>query len=122
MDKYKNEAAERFGDTDAYKEFEQKTAGYTEADFADSAEGLNRIFRKFAECKAKGNSPESEEAKALVKELKNFITESFYACNNEILKGLGALYTADVRFKENIDKNGEGTAEFVSNAIEIYTK
>lgn len=122
MDKYKNEAKERFGCTDAYKEFESKTAGYTEAGFADSAEGLNKVFAKFAHCKAQGNTPDSAEAQALVKELQSFITQNFYTCTDEILEGLGEMYTADERFKENIDKNGSDTADFVSEAIKIYTK
>ncbi|MBR2724550.1 MAG: TipAS antibiotic-recognition domain-containing protein [Ruminococcus sp.] len=53
-------------------------------------------------------------------ELKDFITQNFYTCTDEILKGLGAMYAADVRFKNNIDKHGSGTAEFISKAIEIY--
>lgn len=122
MNNYKNEVSERFGDTNAYKEFIQKTAGYTETDFAYSGEGLSRISRKFAECKAKGNSPESEEAKALVKELKEFISENFYTCTDEILKGLGVMYTADERFKVNIDSHSEGTANFIAKAIECCCK
>lgn len=122
MDSYKNEATERFGSTDAYKEFESKTAGYTETDFADYAEGLNAVFAKFARCKSKGYTPKSAEAQTLVKELQNFITKNYYTCTDEILKGLGAMYSADRRFKEYLDKNGEGTAEFVSDAIKIFTK
>ncbi len=38
------------------------------------------------------------------------------------LAGLAEMYTADERFKENIDRNGVGTAEFMSAAIEIYCK
>jgi hypothetical protein len=30
------------------------------------------------------------------------------------------MYVADERFCKNIDKHGEGTAEFVSEAIEKY--
>ncbi len=118
--KYKEEAKARFGSTDAYKEFERKTAGCTEADFEASAEGLNGIFAQFAQCKAQGSTPKSPEAQSLVKELQGFITNSFYTCTDEILKGLGVMYTADERFAENIDKNGVGTAEFVSMAIEVY--
>ena len=122
MDKYKNEAKKRFGSTEAYKEYEIKTAGYTEENWQNAEAGLNLVFAKFAGCKAQGNAPDSEEAQALVKELKNFITNNFYTCSDEILKGLGKMYTADERFKENIDKNGAGTAEFVSKAIECYCK
>jgi len=58
-----------------------------------------------------------------VAELQRFITENFYTCTNEILRGLGAMYTADERFKANIDRaGGEGTADFVSRAIEEYCK
>lgn len=122
MDKYKNEAKNRFGSTEAYKEYESKTAGYTKENWQSVEAGLNLVFAKFAGCKAQGNAPDSEEAQALVKELKNFITNNFYTCSDEILKGLGKMYTADERFKENIDKNGAGTAEFVSKAIECYCK
>jgi len=91
-------------------------------DFATSAEGLNEVFAKFAKCKAKGNTPDSDNAQILVKELQNYITNNFYTCTDEILKGLGVMYTADERLKENIDENGSDTAEFVSKAVEIYCK
>lgn len=117
---YKEEAKVRFGSSDVYKEFESKTANYTEADFADSSEGLNIILKKLAQCKAEGNTPDSDKTQTLVKELQSFITNNFYTCTDEILKGLGAMYVADERFRENIDKKGSGTAEFISSAIEIY--
>ncbi|MBE6737679.1 MAG: hypothetical protein E7566_03355 [Ruminococcaceae bacterium] len=120
MDKYKNEVVERFGTTDAYKEYESRTLGYTKADFQNTTEDLDLVLGKFAECKAQGNTPDSAQAQAIVMELKDFITQNFYTCTDEILKGLGAMYAADVRFKNNIDKHGSGSAEFISKAIEIY--
>ena len=80
------------------------------------------IFTKFAECMKKGHTADSDDAQVLVKELQNYITENYYTCTKEILAGLGQMYVADERFKANIDKNGDGTAEFVSKAIEIYCK
>lgn len=54
----------------------------------------------------------------LFKKLQNFITENYYTCTDEILKGLGEMYVFDERFKNNIDKaGGIGTAEFTSKAI-----
>ncbi len=119
---YTEDAKVRFGNTEAFREFESKTAGYTEEIWQGAESGLSAIFAKFAECKAEGFAPHSAEAQVLVKELQNFITNSFYTCTDEILKGLGSMYAADERFKENIDKHGSGTAEFVSDAIKIYTK
>ena len=80
------------------------------------------IFTKFAECKNNGYTADSDAAQALVKELQDYITKNYYTCTKEILAGLGQMYVADERFKTNIDKNGDGTAEFVSKAIEIYCK
>ncbi|MBR2724549.1 MAG: TipAS antibiotic-recognition domain-containing protein [Ruminococcus sp.] len=57
MDKYKNEVVERFGTTDAYKEYESRTLGYTKADFQNTTEDLDLVLGKFAECKAQGNTP-----------------------------------------------------------------
>ena len=119
---YEVEAKERYGKTDAYKEHEQKTASYTKDKWQQVNDGLNAALSRFAECMKNGQAPDSDEAQTLVKELQNYITENFYTCTNEILKGLGQMYVADERFKANIDKHGVGTAEFISQAIEIYCK
>ena len=118
---YEVEAKQRWGETEAYKEHAEKTAKYTKDKWQDVNDGLNAVFTKFAECKQNGNTANSEEAQALVKELQNYITENYYTCTKEILAGLGQMYAADERFKTNIDKIGDGTAEFVSKAIESYT-
>ena len=78
------------------------------------------IFAEFAECKNSGASADSAEAQALVAKLQAHITANYYTCTDEILAGLGKMYVADERFKNNIDKYGEGTAEFVSNAIILF--
>ena len=120
MKDFKIETRERFGDTDAYKEYEQKTADYTEDKWQEVNDGLMTVFAKFAECKQNGHTADSNEAQALVNELKSYITDNYYTCTNEILAGLGQMYVADERFKNNIDKHTPGTAEFVSKAIENY--
>ena len=119
---YETEAKQRWGETEAYKEYEQKTANYTKNKRQEVNDGLMAVFTKFADCMHNGNTADSAEAQALVKELQNYITENYYTCTNEILAGLGQMYVADERFKTNIDKHATGTVEFVSKAIEIYCK
>ena len=80
------------------------------------------IFADFAECKNNGFATNSPEVQSLVVKLQEYITQNYYTCTNEILAGLGKMYVADERFKKNIDKYGEGTAEFASAAIEIYSR
>ena len=122
MKKYDAEVRERWGDTESYREHEQKTKGYTKEKWAEANDGLMAIFAEFSTCKANGAMPGSAEAQALVIKLQSYITANYYTCTDEILAGLGKMYVADERFKRNIDKYGEGTASFVAESIEIYVE
>ena len=122
MNKYSTEARERWGDTSAYREHEEKTKHYTKEKWAEANDGMMAIFAEFAECKKNGASADSDEAQALVAKLQAHITANYYTCTDEILAGLGKMYIADERFKKNIDKHGEGTAVFASAAIEVYCR
>ena len=120
MKSYETEARERWGNTSTFREHEQKTKNYTKEKWAEANDGLMAIFAEFATCKDNGMSADSAEAQALVAKLQAHITANYYTCTDEILAGLGKMYVADERFKKNIDKRGEGTAEFASEAIAKY--
>ena len=119
---YEKESRERWGDTSAYREHEEKTKHYTKEKWAEASDGMMATFAEFAECKKNGASADSAEAQMLVDKLQTHITENYYTCTDEILAGLGKMYVADERFKKNIDKYGEGTTEFVATAIEVYCR
>ena len=119
MKSYENEARERWGNTDAYREHEKKAKNYTKEKWAEINDGLMSTFAEFAECKNTGLAPNAPEVQSLVGKLQDFITQNYYTCTDEILAGLGKIYVADERFKKNIDKYGEGTAEFVAEAIKV---
>ena len=119
---YSTEVLEHWGDTDVYREHERKTKNYTKEKWAEANNGLMTIFAEFAACKQNGTKADSNEAQALVAKLQAHITENYYTCTDEILAGLGKMYVADERFKKNIDKYGDGTAEFVSEGIRIYVE
>ena len=117
---YSTEVLERWSGTDVYHEHEQKTKNYTKEKWAEASDGLMMIFAELAACKDGGASTDSAEAQAIVAKLQTHITENYYTCTDEILTGLGQMYVADERFKQNIDKYGEGTAEFASKAIAVF--
>ena len=119
---YESEARARWGNTDAYREHEQKTKNYTKEKWAEANNGLMAIFAELAAYKDSGASADSAAAKELVTKLQDYITANYYTCTDEILAGLGKMYVADDRFKKNIDKYGEGTAEFASEGIRIYVE
>ena len=120
MKDYKTEARECWGDTDAYREHEKKTKNYTKEKWAEANDGLMAIFTEFTERKNKGFGSNSPEVQSLVVKLREYITQNYYTCTDEILAGLGQMYVADERFKKNIDKHGEGTAEYVAEAIAFF--
>ena len=121
-EEYAKEAKEKWGDTAAYKESAEKTADYS----ADRWEQINSVMNdkiaEFADCKRKGFAPDSKQAQALAKNWQDFITENYYTCTKEILASLGEMYVADQRFLKNIDRHGNGTARFMSDAIKAYCK
>ena len=112
----------RWGTTAAYREHEQKTKNYTTEKWAAANDGLMAIFAELAACKDSSASADSTEAQELVTKLQTHITANYYTCTDEILAGLGKMYVADERFKKNIDKYGEGTAEFAAEGISIYVE
>ena len=121
IDEYSARAKEKWGGTDAYREYEQKTAGQSKDDARSAADGLMDIFRELGEIRT--GSPASAEAQSLVKKLQNYITAHYYTCTSQILRGLGLMYAAGGEMTENIDKaGGEGTAVFAMEAIQIYCK
>ena len=121
FEKYKAEAKERWGDTEAHKEYQEKTRNFSKGDFDSLSEGMDLIMGDFSLC-MRNALPESEQAQELVRRLQRYITAKFYTCSKEILSGLGQMYVLDERFKSNIDRHGEGTAQYISEAIDFYCK
>ena len=116
--KYAEEVKNRWGNTDAYKEYEKKTSSYDGNSWNEINEGMVEILKEFADNREE--DPNSDIIQSLVEKWQSYITSNFYNCTKEILSCLGLMYIGDERFKENIDKYGEGTAEFMAKAIEIY--
>jgi hypothetical protein len=115
--RYQAEVKEKWGDTEAYKEYEKRAAEQKKR----SAE-LNEVFAHFAACMQEGHTPDSPEAQKIVEELRDQITQNYYTCTVQILAGLGQMYAIDGRFISNIDKHAPGTAQFASTAIAHYCK
>lgn len=119
MEQYAAEIKEKWGSTTAYKEYERKTKEKSDEEVKKNTEQLMTLFSDIGTLKQL--LPDDKTVQAKIKTLQEFITENYYTCTNEILKGLGQMYVCDERMKQNIDKaGGEGTAEFVKQAITVY--
>ena len=118
-EEYADQAKRRWGTTDAYREYAEKSRGRSPQEEDALRQGLTAIFAEFGRLRA--DDPASPQAQALVKRLQAYITEHYYHCTPEILKGLGSLYAAGGDFTQNIDRvGGAGTAEFAERAIAVF--
>ncbi len=121
IDEYAARARASWGTTPAYKEYEEKTKGVAPEEFRDINQGLMEIFAGFGQIR--DNGPASEKAQKQVEKLRDYISEYYYTCTDEILEGLGKMYADGGEFTANIDQyGGEGTAVFVHQAIGYYCR
>lgn len=117
--RYETEAKARWGGTDAYREYERRTAGRSDEERQAAGDGLMRLLSNFGGLKqSPADAPAAQE---LVKALQDYITAHFYTCTDEILAGLGRLYAAGGEMTQAIDRaGGTGTAAFAAEAIAAY--
>ncbi len=119
LDEYSRQAKELYGNTSEYKEMEEKQKNRTEEDERIIADRFMLLFKEAGEIK--NMDPAADDVQRLVKRIQEYITDNFYTCTNQILRGLGKMYSGGGEFTMNIDSyGGEGTATFIANAIEIY--
>lgn len=119
--KYAAEAKKKWGSTNAWKEYEEKSKDRTEDQTRSAGEGLMEIFTRIGT--VKDTDPVGPQAQALIRELQAYITKHFYTCTPQILAGLGQMYAAGGEMTENIDKaGGRGTAEFACKAIQVFCR
>ncbi len=114
---YEEEAKQRWGDTDAYDQSVRRTSSYSRADWEAIGAENHAINESFLALMAAGTPATDPAAMEVAEQHRAHITKWYYDCSIEIHAGLGQMYTADERFRKNIDKAGEGLAEYMSAAI-----
>ena len=119
IDNYAAQAKALYGKTDAYKEYEQKSAGRSKE--AENALG-DQVMDFFVRLGTMRHmDPGCAEVQAWVKALQAFFTQHYYNCTNPILLSLAESYAGGGSMNENIDKaGGSGTGAFAREAIRIY--
>lgn len=120
IDEYAEEAKANWGKTEAWKEYEEKSKNYSKEDFQKINEEFMEIFREFGQML--DLSPEDAKVQKQVKKLQDYITEHFYTCTKEILRGISKMYAGGGSMTENIDRAaGAGTAVFAAEAVRFYS-
>lgn len=114
---YADEAKERWGETDAYKESQRRTAHYTKADWERAQSENAAVVQMFLKALNAQLPADSAEAAAAAEAHRKSITDWYYDCSYEMQAGLAEMYLADARFAEFYNKIQPGLAQYVSDAI-----
>jgi len=114
---YEEEAQQRWGHTDAYKESARRTKQYGKADWDRYKQEAQAVAERIVERMRAGAPPTDDAVQAAVEEHRLLIDRWFYPCSVEMHQQLGALYVNDPRFTANLDKIAPGYARFLSEAI-----
>jgi DNA-binding transcriptional MerR regulator len=116
-DKHAEEAKQRWGNTDSYKDSVQRTQAYTQADWKRYKEEAGTIYADAAAAMQSGKSPGDPAAMDVAERHRLSIDRWFYPCSSAMHCGLADMYEADQRFRATIDKAGTGLTTFLSAAI-----
>lgn len=114
---YADEARERWGDTDAYRESARRTATYGEAEWREIKQESEAIEVEFAALFAAGEEPSGRRAATVAERHRAHISRWFYDCSPELHRGLGRMFVSDPRFARRWDERRPGLAQFVSDAF-----
>ena len=121
FEKHKAEAREKWGKTDAYKEYEEKSKNRTKEQEKDLGTQVMDFFARLGSMRP--CDPAAPEAQAWAKQLQDFFTENYYTCTPQILSSLAESYAGGGSMTENIDKvGGAGTGAFAKEVIVAYLK
>ena len=116
-DDYAEEAEQRWGGTDAYRESQRRTASYTKDDWHRIKAETGQLYQRAAGLMRSGVAADSAAAMGLAEEHRGQISRWFYDCPYEIHRGLGEMYVADERFTATIDAAAPGLAAYLRDAI-----
>ncbi|MBQ4565058.1 MAG: TipAS antibiotic-recognition domain-containing protein [Oscillospiraceae bacterium] len=118
---YSAQARALYGETEAYREYEVKSAARTAQQEQDLGEQVMAFFVRLGQLRP--CAPDCPAALAWAKALQCFFTEHYYNCTPQILRGLAEGYAAGGSMTENIDRaGGAGTGAFAKEVILAYLK
>jgi DNA-binding transcriptional MerR regulator len=116
-DDYAQEAEERWGDTDAYRESMKKTSRYTKADWQRIKDESLDWGQRIVAVMNSGAAAQSPEAMELAEEHRQHISQWYYECSYEVQTGLAEMYLADERFMATYEAIKPGLTVFLHDAI-----
>ncbi len=119
VEQYKDEVRERWGNTQAYKQSQERTSKWKKEDWARISQEADRVLKNVVEHMSQG--PESATVQHDMLEYHRYI-ENFYDCTPGFMANLGQMYVADERFGAYFAKYHPDLAIFMRDALALYAK
>ncbi|GAA3715516.1 MerR family transcriptional regulator [Terrabacter ginsenosidimutans] len=116
-DEYQQEAQERWGETDAWKQSQSRTKRYTKADWAQVKAEMDAVNAAFVAALASGEPARGKAAMDAAEQHRLHIHERFYDLDHAFHRGLADMYVADPRFTKTYEDIAPGLAAYVRDAI-----
>lgn len=113
---YQQEAEERWGNTDAFKESNERVKNFTEKDWSEIREVQDQNMKNLVELLTEGASVTDPRVQDEIKTHRGIINR-FYDCTDEIYEGLADMYVTDERFAEHYREYHPDLPEFLSKAM-----
>lgn len=114
---YAEEAGNHWGDTEAYRQSQARTASYGKEEWIAAQAEADAVVAEFVECLVGGEPADGPRAGAAVVAHRTQITRWYYECSPEIQQGLAQMYIADPRFTAYYDNHAPGLAQYIHDAI-----
>ena len=112
------EAEERWGETEAWKESQRRTSSYGKKDWLAMKTEASAIEARLAELLEAGVPATSMDALDAAEQHRQHICTWFYDCPREMHRQLGQMYVQDDRFAAHYDAIAPGLASYVSQAVQ----
>jgi hypothetical protein len=114
---FEEEARERWGDTEAYRESARRTRSYGDAEWAAIRAESDEIVNGLVMLMRAGEPADAPRARALAERHREHTSRWFYPCSREMHFGLGEMYVADDRFAQTYERQASGLAAYFRDAI-----
>ena len=115
--KYKQAAIDMYG-KEVIEEAIEKQKGKEQ----ELTDGFNEIFFAFSKNISKGLKATSIENVVLAEKLHKHLCKYCFDCQIGVFSSIGYGYVKNIEFKTNLNKFGEGTAQYICDAIQQYVK
>jgi DNA-binding transcriptional MerR regulator len=115
--RYEDEVRHRWGTSEAFLESERRTRRYTPDDWKALKAEQAAVYDDAHSALQAGQRPSDEAVMEIAERHRLSIDRWFYPCSYSMHCGLASMYESDDRFRQAIDRHGQGLTSFLAEAI-----